>query len=77
MITSKFKCINTENTSKIQVHHQIHQGVSKLVGKAVGTHRTFTQTIPTLGIAAWGTIRNRDQLISQDNEVLVYSVVVD
>ncbi|XP_063677465.1 transient receptor potential cation channel subfamily M member-like 2 isoform X3 [Bolinopsis microptera] len=40
----------------------VDSGVSKLVGEAVGTRRTFTQTIPTLGVAAWGTIRDRNQL---------------
>ena len=67
------KCINTETTFNTQVHPQIDQGLSKLVGEAVETHRTFNQTIPTIGIAAWGTIQNRDLLISNDNEVLVYS----
>ena len=39
------------------------------MGEAVGTRRTFTQTIPTLGVAAWGTIRDRNQLVNDKCEV--------
>ena len=51
------------------------QGVSKLVGEAVGTRRTFTQTIPTVGVATWGTIRDRDQLVNDTCQVKNSSLI--
>lgn len=38
-------------------------GVSKLVGTAVGDKRTFVNSIPTIGITAWGGVKNKECLI--------------
>ena len=51
-------------------YYTLRQGVSKLVGEGVRTRRTFKKTIPTIGVAAWGTVRDREQLVSEDGQVI-------